>query len=81
MRDGTGCRTCPAYTYCTVEYRGSRCAALRAKYDKGDPLTNADRIRAMTDEEMADYLRWHNDSYARYGMDWLDWLKQEVQDA
>ena len=40
--------------------------------------TNADRIRAMTDEELADYLRWHNDLYSRNGMDWLDWLKQEA---
>ena len=41
--------------------------------------TNADRIRAMTDEELADYLRYYSDSYARYDMDWLDWLKQEVR--
>ena len=41
--------------------------------------TNADRIRSMTDEELADYLRWHNDLYSRNGMDWLDWLKQEVE--
>ena len=43
--------------------------------------TNADLIRAMTDEELADYLRWHNDLYSRYGMDWLDWLKKEVEDG
>lgn len=43
-------------------------------------VTNADRIRSMTDEELADYLRWHNDLYSRNGMDWLDWLKQEVKD-
>lgn len=42
--------------------------------------TNADRIRAMTDEELADYLRWHNDLYSRNGMDWLDWLKEEIED-
>lgn len=62
----------------------------RDQYDKGfrdgraytPPIrTNADRIRAMTDEEMADYLRWHNDLYSRNGMDWLDWLKQEAEDA
>lgn len=39
--------------------------------------TNADEIRQMSDEELADYLRWHNDLYSRNGMDWLDWLKQE----
>lgn len=43
------------------------------------PMTNGDRIRSMTDEELADYLRYHSDSYARYDMDWLDWLKQETE--
>lgn len=41
------------------------------------PITNGDRIRAMSDEELADYLRYYSDSYARYDMDWLDWLKQK----
>lgn len=44
-----------------------------------EPQTNGDKIRSMTDEELADYLRWHNDSYSRYGMDWLDWLKSPVE--
>lgn len=52
----------------------------RKTIDHAKPTTNADRIRAMTDEELADYLRWHNDLYSRNGMDWLDWLKQEADD-
>ena len=42
-----------------------------------EPQTNADRIRTMTDEELAEYLcRVENaDSYV---FDWLYWLKQEV---
>lgn len=44
-----------------------------------NPITNADRIRAMSDEELAEYLRWHNDLYSRNGMDWLDWLKEEAE--
>ena len=46
---------------------------------KRKPQTNADRIRSMTDEELAELLNinvlaeisgeWKN---------WLDWLKQEV---
>ena len=44
-----------------------------------EPQTNADRIRAMTDKELAEYLcRVENaDSYA---FDWLYWLKQEVKE-
>ena len=42
------------------------------------PMTNADRIRAMSDEELAEFLAgtW-NKIYNC--LDWLDWLKQEVK--
>lgn len=45
-------------------------------------VTNADRIRAMTDEELADWV-WGVETAGRaYGprgkKAWLDWLKQEV---
>ncbi|MBR5948238.1 MAG: hypothetical protein IKZ82_06265 [Clostridia bacterium] len=55
-------------------------------------MTNADRIRSMTDEELAKYMGdmiypecvccpadetgWCSDCYDK----WLDWLKQEVED-
>lgn len=54
-----GCKGCPAYAKCTVTYRGSACAALRGTYGiDSDPeiVTNADRIRAMTDEKLAGFL-------------------------
>ena len=35
---------------------GYRAAALRTKQEREHPMTNADRIRAMSDEEMADML-------------------------
>lgn len=46
------------------------------------PITNADRIRAMSDEELRDTFFWiqhnilrqYNDSY----LGLLDWLKQEI---
>ena len=37
--------------------------------------TNGDRIRAMTDEDLADFLQ----DVTLYG-GWLDWLKKEAQD-
>lgn len=55
-----GCKNCPAYAKCTVTYRESACAALRGTYGiNSDPeiITNADRIRAMTDEELDMFLR------------------------
>lgn len=56
----SGCRKCPAFDKCTVyEYRGSQCAALRSTYGiESDPeiITIAGRIRAMSDEELAEFL-------------------------
>ena len=42
-------------------------------------ITNADRIRSMTDEELAEILHnaggnWYSEEY------WLNWLKEEVKD-
>ena len=41
----------------------------------GKPVTNADRIRAMTDEELAHFLLWHWNK-RDYG---LEWLKQPAE--
>ena len=59
--------------------------------DKDEPLTNADRIRAMTDEELAEFFARCDASRFRMRCDtkevidetwrWLDWLKQEVSDG
>lgn len=54
-----GCKNCPAYAKCIVTYRGSACAALRGTYgvdDDPEIVTNADHIRAMSDEELAEQL-------------------------
>jgi len=41
--------------------------------------TNADRIRSMTDEELAEWLfqAWHNSWYTL--QEWIDWLKSPVE--
>ena len=58
------------------------------------PITNADRIRAMSDEELAEFM-CHNVSngtvncafcaaaeFCRMGHNgWLDWLREEVTDG
>ena len=49
---------------------------------KSKKTTNADRIRAMSDEELAEYLDkvqcYGFESKMRLLFQWLDWLKQEV---
>jgi len=57
------------------------------------PITNADRIRAMTDEELDGFLNEvQGDAYfvgfrasaesrfTPYGKSWLEWLKQEANE-
>ena len=54
-----GCKNCSAYGKCEVTYRSSACEELRASYEvHSDPevVTNADKIRSMTDEELYDFL-------------------------
>ena len=64
-------------------YSCSECPASKSDYMqfKCKPITNADRIRAMTDEELADELLTVFAAF--YEVEWskdavLDWLKQEA---
>ena len=72
-------------------YENEYCLAWK---DKDDPQTNADRIRQMTDEELADFLdRWElgDIDYSKTFCDLcdgqydchddclLDWLKSPVE--
>ena len=48
----------------------------------GDLLTNADRIRSMSDEELAEWLTSitddaQSDAKTRCDYQWSDWLKEE----
>lgn len=88
-----GCKDCPVYEKCEVTYRSSACEALRASYEvHSDPevVTNADKIRSMTDEKLAEFLeRCEGEGYQDssitptneygYHMDMLEWLKQPAE--
>ena len=90
--NGSGCKTCPISKKCIANYRGSICVALRNTYGLGDPMTNADRIRAMSDEELCKFLGEYKfcdiceegcDSCTYNGdcdKRLLDWLKQPVKE-
>lgn len=77
---------CKTSWWCATDYKPKR------KCPQFVPITNADHIRAMTDEELAEFL-WsigNNPSTGNYylngkllfncgnGNGWLDWLKQEA---
>lgn len=44
------------------------------------PITNADRIRAMSDEELMLWLYAYADGSGKTREQWLEWLKEEVED-
>lgn len=44
--------------------------------EKPQKMTNADRIRSMSDKELAEFLEIETDTYYRYGNSWLGWLKE-----
>ena len=52
----------------------SKCLSFNSTADD-KPQTNGDRIRAMTDEELAHFLAWHWNK-KDYG---LEWLKQPAE--
>lgn len=75
----------PSYSATCVE-----CGLSRKNYK---PMANADRLRAMSDEELASYLckairegfmkvfptaRYSDEDIQELDRDWLDWLRQEV---
>lgn len=71
--------------YCRANCTGAkqdREIALCLGYDP--PKTNADRIRSMTDEELAHTL-WLTAKGGIIGQrseeEWLNWLRREVEDV
>lgn len=80
------CKICQSHDNCFYESNlNFWCPTFKKK-----PPTNADRIRAMTDEELARFLfhSWNNAAWCHGGCDgecscepcWLYWLKQEVDE-
>lgn len=62
-----------------VERRCLNCGSIISAPDR---MTNADRIRGMTDKELAEWISCNcaGDGYGNSEDEWLDWLKQEVSE-
>ena len=78
----TLCDRCKEYARCALNYDGDNCRRNRTV----EP-TNADRIRSMTDEELAELLVSTDGDFPPNCEDvpvrkleayWLDWLRQEA---
>lgn len=93
---GSGCSTCPIKD-CDAQYRGSRCAAQRARLGLEDPMTNADKIHSMSEQELVRLLvhtvadgcppemDWEcaKDFHGWEGCEkcWTKWLQQPVKEG
>lgn len=79
MRVKTKCRM---GNLCAIRKGEGECEK-NCYYNTRNVITNADRIRAMSDEELAEYLDGVcHDLWQMFVKDpqkmWLDWLRQEA---
>ena len=80
---------CPYNTIsgCKVNWYNGICPLSNAFAQNERKQTNADRIRAMSDGELAEYFaEIGNDasngiSYSENPEEWLEWLKQPAEEA
>lgn len=90
--------TCPSCIYAKgiCEKTGVKISySTGCTYHKRKPITNADRIRAMSDEELAQFMKPYDSGCPRWnGKEpmpcpertncrdcWLDWLKATVEEG
>lgn len=76
------CRGCEAFPKCTAQAYGDvTCRYLRFSYgmDGRTEMTNADRIRAMSDEELARWLEYEGGGACAEMCGWLNWLQQQAE--
>ena len=90
------CHNC-AVIGCTLAYRGISCKNFKETSDVNTAKnTNADRIRAMSDEELAKIFtryayeahgKWYGPdqktcwSESKYALDaWIDWLRKPAEE-
>ena len=72
------CHNCLYWDVCSVREDDIACGIYKPKEKRNvKPQTNADRIRAMSDEELADVLR----EFATKPMQgsFLEWLQQPAE--
>ncbi len=73
------CRGCIRY----LKSCSGMSKAVCEKHQLRIPRTNADKIRAMTDEELAEWYWWmlkYVQGYTDSRVALLDWLKQEASE-
>lgn len=73
------CKKCAHESYCDMaQFGGHEPPITGCSKFKEKSQTNADRIRSMSDNELADWLVM-NGNGSDY-QTWLDWLREEVKE-
>ena len=93
MKDDSICSKCNHRAYCAMSDEANNDNATIKGcylYSERKTKTNADRIRTMTDEELAEWIAYRQGCYERQGKRcskygtcrdcWFDWLKEEASD-
>lgn len=75
------CKTCGGYDICIMGHAGRTAECPEWRPGKSDPMTNGDRIRAMSDEELAKWMAECN-AYGEHAeaSQWLPWLKEPAEE-
>jgi hypothetical protein len=50
------CKTCGGFDICIIGHAGRTAECPEWRPGKSDPMTNGDRIRAMSDEELSKFI-------------------------
>lgn len=85
MVDLNRCIKCKYLTTHDTEYPCKVCEHRVETKDLYEPRTNADHIRSMSDEELAEWLTKitddaQRDSITKCDYQWGEWLKSEVKE-
>lgn len=85
MKEFESCEKCKYRYKSDCEYPCERCVHGCVVKEYYEPMTNADRIREMSDEELAEHFSklikdTHENEYCEDVNDWLEWLQSEVEE-
>jgi len=73
------CNTCKYAGRPTYKSPCSECKEF-SKYEYENKKTNADRIRSMSDEELARWLEYESGGACAEMCGWLNWLQQPAEE-
>lgn len=74
------CKKCAHESYCDMaQFGGHEPPITGCSKFKEKSQTNSDRIRGMTDAELAVWLYWKADGSGKTKEQWLEWLREECK--